>query len=312
MVDLRVFQYRLRTKPFPVGRADVTNRDGLLLRCKRENGRVDWAEAAPLPGWSKETVHDVIAAIREGDFERFPSLDFAYSTLMQNEAADEKITAPLNALLTGTGDEVLSQAASLAASPLTAVKLKVGRGDVVDDVALVKALRNALRSDQSLRLDANRAWSLDDGVQFGRACRGIDIEYIEEPVDDPNECEMFFDQTGLPYAFDETVIEERIPNCPHLAALVVKPTLVGGMRKLTSLRRFGVPLVFSSAFESHVGLGVIARLGNQISPGTPMGLDTHRWLLENLVGRSVAFGDGDVSVQGPFDVDESKLEEVSL
>ena len=174
------------------------------------------------------------------------------------------------------------------------------------------AVRHALRPDQSLRLDANQAWSLGDAVRFGRGCRGIDIAYIEEPVADPNECESFFEQTGLPYAFDETVIEKRIPNSPNLAALVVKPTLIGGVQKIKSLRRFGVPLVFSSAFESHVGLGAIARLGSEISPGMPMGLETHRWLLNKFLERSVVFGEGVVSVQCPFDVDESKLEEVSV
>ena len=116
MVDLRVFRYRLRTKPFPVGQSEVRDREGLLLRCDRENGQVDWSEAAPLPGWSKETVPDVIAAIREGDFKRFPALDFAYSTLTQNVSGHETLNVPLNALLSGKVDHVLLQAEALAGS----------------------------------------------------------------------------------------------------------------------------------------------------------------------------------------------------
>ena len=39
-------------------------REGILLRLENSEGAVGWGDAAPLPGWSTETLDDVISSIR--------------------------------------------------------------------------------------------------------------------------------------------------------------------------------------------------------------------------------------------------------
>ena len=52
---------------------------------------------------------------------------------------------------------------------------------VAEDVDLTRLVRAAIGDDVGLRLDANRSWSLEQAVEFGRAVGDTNIEYLEEP-----------------------------------------------------------------------------------------------------------------------------------
>lgn len=299
--------------PFPVGDSIATERSGLLL-CEDRHGEAVWSEASPLPGWSHESLDDVLAAIRQNRFGAYPSLQFAYETL---SAKDESVTSvPVNALLVNSDDieSVTQSAERLSRTDFQAVKLKVGRLDIADDIAVVHSVRSKLRRDQRLRLDANRAWSPCDAIAFGKACGDLCIEYIEEPVRDPTDCERFSAETGLRYALDETLLEAPLDRSrfPNPRALIIKPTLYGGFSRINALAELAVPLVFSSAFETRVGLANIAKLASAFGSEIPVGLDTHRWLLDDIATTSCDFNDGIMSVRWPLKVDTSRLKEVQL
>ena len=62
-VDLYRYELPL-TAPLQLGASTVAHRRGLLLRIRTEQGAAGWGDAAPLPGFSRESLADVIAHAR--------------------------------------------------------------------------------------------------------------------------------------------------------------------------------------------------------------------------------------------------------
>jgi L-alanine-DL-glutamate epimerase-like enolase superfamily enzyme len=63
-----------------------------------------------------------------------------------------------------------------------AVKMKVGAVSMREDVARVKAVREAIGPDIKLLVDANCAYRWYDAIQFARRIEPYDIFWFEEPV----------------------------------------------------------------------------------------------------------------------------------
>lgn len=67
----------------------------------------------------------------------------------------------------------------------TATKIRIGRGSVEDDVARVRAVREAVGSDIRIMVDANQAWDAAAGIERARALEPFDLTWLEEPVPSP-------------------------------------------------------------------------------------------------------------------------------
>ncbi|MEO1524406.1 MAG: o-succinylbenzoate synthase, partial [Planctomycetota bacterium] len=266
----------------------VSEREGILLE---RDGH--WAEASPLPGFSKESISDVITALngelKDGSLPA--SLSFALSSLHQPMPAQLKV--PLNRLLMGDEETIVAEAKQCDALGFQAVKLKVGRNDLETEISLVRKIRDLLPDRIGLRLDANQAWSFDQAARFANRLKDVDLEYIEEPLQEPNQLERLHAQTGIGYALDETLTEAHtLERWPNAAALICKPTILGGRTVIERLAATGKPIVFSAAFESGVGIARVMQLAVEFSPNTPAGLDTLAWLGNDVLVRSPDSHDG--------------------
>jgi D-galactarolactone cycloisomerase len=62
-----------------------------------------------------------------------------------------------------------------------ASKIKIGFG-VTDDLAVVRAVRDAVGPDFRLMVDANHGYDAMEAVRFGQAARELDLDWFEEPV----------------------------------------------------------------------------------------------------------------------------------
>ena len=319
-------------------RRDV--REGVLLRLEGADGAVGWGDAAPLPGFSAETLPEARAALGEaagalvgraldprqalGPGPLWDALDalappasvrFALDLALADLAAqalgrtlpqalhpDPAVSLPLNGLVMG-GDAV-GAARALAEAGYRAVKLKVGRQSVGEDVATVRAVRAALPDAVALRLDANRAWSWDEAMAFADGVRGVRLDFLEEPLQEAARMPELWHDTGLPLALDETVQEEggEAQVRGWAAAVVLKPTLVGGVARTLGLaaaaRAVGVRAVLSAAFESGVGLRGVAALA-AVTGAEPAGLDPYRWLAADVLP-PLPFDRPSVDVPGLF------------
>jgi O-succinylbenzoate synthase len=204
-------------------------------------------------------------------------------------------TAPqalsMQALLTSPLDSLLKDAEERWERGYRAFKVKVGRLSLQEDIQRIRALHQRFHGEALLRLDANRRWSLEEAVYFAQALEGLPVDYFEEPLLRPEELPAFRQMTGYEYALDESLWELTPRSTDdHLAlasALVLKPNILGGWRATQQWVEWAEtrqrPVVFSSSFESGVGLAFLAQWAAALETTTPVGLDTANWLVEPLL-----------------------------
>jgi len=328
----RIFRYRLPlVEPLPLAGAVIHEREGLLVRLESDSGAWGWGDAAPLPGFSREGIDEAVAEavawagrLRGARFEPrgdglpswpewesaavSPSVRFGLETGLwslarrmedgaQAELACFEGSVPVNGLLAGSRDQVLTDAGRLRDGGCRAVKLKVGSRPVAEDVELTRAVREVLGDGVGLRLDANRMWSLEQAVAFGREMGGAGVEYLEEPLREPARLRELFDATGIPVALDESLLElrpEDLEGRPEVGAVVLKPTLLGGLARAREwaarASALNIRPVVSSCFESGVGLLALAEFAwDSTGDSVPAGLDTYRWLGADVVEPRLPF-----------------------
>ena len=106
---------------------------------------------------------------------------------------------PLDALLRQTDDNL--------AKGFRAIKMKVGRARLSEDVERVRAMRAHLGADFPLMVDANMRWTVDEAIRAARALRDSNLIWLEEPTipDDVAGHARIVRDGGLPIATGENL-----------------------------------------------------------------------------------------------------------
>jgi len=325
------------TEPLYLLGHEMHERTGLILRLHDENDGTSVGdnygegEIAPLPGMHPETLSEAETQIRDYlsgnslpvtcSAALFGSvnfgLDMALRTMFQspnvskfhsfketagNDPKPSKIDFtgqifPVNGLAVGSGTVLEMECEELRNGGFKAVKLKVGRLTILQDIERVRLARKILGDEIALRLDANRAWEWEDALKFAEAVQDFNIEYCEEPLLDSNKLEQLHLQTGMPLALDETLWYAPTPKsdtpAKHVSlsgirALILKPSILGGWNNtkmwIEHAQKNGIHCVLSSCFESGLGLNWIAFMANELlSEKFPAGLDTSKWFEQDLI-----------------------------
>jgi O-succinylbenzoate synthase len=165
-------------------------------------------------------------------------------------------------------------------------------------------------------LDSNRSWSLSEALQLADDLQGFPIEYFEEPMADPLELTNLVERSAVPIALDETLREIRpkdLANYEGAAALVLKPTLLGGFQICCEFAEAGAALgmrsVVSAAFESGVGIHALGRFAASLESISAAGLDTYSRLQSDILSQRLKFPGFVFQARQPLPkVDESKLQ----
>lgn len=334
-VDARFFRYRLPLKQaLRIGAGKVlAKREGLLVKLEDRQGNEGWGEAAPLPGFSEESLEDVIGAARSwrtapgrGPATLAFAIDGAGAELKARQrgiglaellgARRERVE--VNALLNDGDDPVRA-----GAEPMRnrTIKLKVGRCSVEEDIDRVRQVHAHRGAGGRLRLDANRAWDLETARRFLAAVANLDIEYLEEPLRDPSELPLIASEFATPLALDETIREMKasdLAGCPWCAAIVLKPSLLGSLDRyrgcVAVAEELGMMVVISSAYESGVALRLLIAMAAALPGEIAHGFEPYRHLdidvLEprlDLAGHRICLSD----VMEPRRILPELLEEVA-
>ncbi|HJZ34198.1 MAG TPA: mandelate racemase/muconate lactonizing enzyme family protein [Hyphomicrobiaceae bacterium] len=77
---------------------------------------------------------------------------------------------------------LLKQTDANLAKGFRAIKMKVGRDRLSEDVAKVAAMRKHLGDGFPLMVDANMKWTADEAIRRARAFRDYDLVWLEEPT----------------------------------------------------------------------------------------------------------------------------------
>jgi L-alanine-DL-glutamate epimerase-like enolase superfamily enzyme len=79
-------------------------------------------------------------------------------------------------------DRLLRQTDDNLAKGFRAIKMKVGRPALREDVERVRAMRAHLGADFPLMVDANMRWSVDEAIRACRALAEFQLVWVEEPT----------------------------------------------------------------------------------------------------------------------------------
>ena len=230
--------------------------------------------------------------------------------------ASEAIPVRCNATLVAAApDEVAADARRWAARGFGTFKLKVGTGD---DVAQVRAVREALGPEAKLRLDANGTWSVAEALGVLRMVEPLDVELVEQPVAELRELAEVSAGTSIPVAADESVERgkdaQRATGACDLAT--VKLAKVGGIGEANGISGH-LPIYLSSALDGPLGIAAAAHAAQALrfegaAAGLAHGLATQLLFSATVASRESTL-DGDLlsAPPGPglgVEVDEKALE----
>ena len=320
-----LFRYSLPLKePLLMLGLELTERKGLILRFSEMSRKSSTAEIigegeiAPLPGLHPESLSKAESQIHEflssgsTSLSETPNklsasvrfgLDMALRTMFPSsketsgqdycgaENKNHLKSIPVNGLLTASGKKLELDSELLRESGFKAVKIKVGRQSVKEDIERVKLARRILGDQITIRLDANRSWEWNDALEFAHSVKEYRIEYCEEPLSNFQKMEELHEQTEIPLALDETLWKNPDPETlpkKGISTLILKPGILGGWTKTKLWVDFAqmhkMKVVISSSFESGLGLNWLAFMSAKlIKQQIPAGLDTAKWFQQDLI-----------------------------
>lgn len=277
----------------------VDVREALLFQ-----GPQGWAEFSPFVEYADAEASVWLAA----------SIDYAWNA----QPAQLRDRIPVNATVPAV--EAARVADILARFPgCRTAKVKVAdpSQQLNDDIARVRAVREALGPEGRVRIDANAAWNVDEAERALHALAEFDLEYAEQPcasVDELAELRARVKYMGIPIAADESIRKAEDPIAVARAGaadlIVIKAQPLGGLRRaLDIVAEAGLPAVVSSALDTAVGLSQGAALAAALPQlDFDCGLGTGALFVEDVADLSPV--DGFVPV-GRVTPDAARLERLA-
>ena len=104
-------------------------------------------------------------------------------------------------------DELVAQTQRNLEAGFRAIKIKIGRDKLSEDIARVRAVRECLGPDMPLMVDANMRYTVEQAIRVARALREYDVFWFEEPTipDDYPGMARIAMEGGLPVAAGENL-----------------------------------------------------------------------------------------------------------
>ena len=248
--------------PMAVTFRGVTTREALLI-----DGPAGWGEFSPFLEYD---ARESAAWLRAGLEAAFTGLPDATGSVEVN----------------GTVPAVADVEPVLARYPgVTTFKIKVAEPSqsLDDDIRRVQAVRR-LRPDATLRVDANRGWSVDQAVEAAEKLG--ELEYIEQPCATVEELAEVKRRVSTPIAADESIRRAADPyRVAELNAADVAVCKVAPLGGVANLRRIAgdlhLDVTVASALDTAVGMdaGLIAA---KLTGSRAAGLATQRLFVEDV------------------------------
>ncbi|KKC98860.1 o-succinylbenzoate synthase [Photobacterium halotolerans] len=293
----RLFRYRIPINSgIVLSGQQLDERVGYVAQL-RDGACVGCGEIAPLVGLSVESSEvakqQAICVLKHWvdgqdmtDMALYPSVAFGFSMALMCLSGQLPSLVPYHTVPLLSAGSMADTAAMGALAECRLAKVKVGRAVPGHEAEQVNQLLCRF-PHLSLRLDANRAWSLSQAHDFSRHLAPAHVSrivFIEEPCQRPADSLTFSRETGLALAWDETLQHAarapdfRLNRLAGAQTLVLKPTLIGSVQRCAQLigdaQAAGMSVVISSALESSLGLTQLARLSHWLLPDSVPGLDT--------------------------------------
>ena len=208
-------------------------------------------------------------------------------------------------------EKLLSNIQGYLDKGFSAVKIKVGKENYLEDVARVAAVRELIGPDVTFMVDANYSLSVDQAITFAKAIEQYDISWFEEPTipDDYLGFAHIADNINIPLAMGENLhtLHEFGYAIAQAKLSFLQPDasniggITGFLRVAQLAKENNLPLCSHGMHELHVSLlasqphaGYLEVHSFPIDQYTkyPLQLDENsRAIAPNVVGTGVVFDD---------------------
>lgn len=308
-------------KPFGISGGAQHEAKNVLVTLELQDGTLGFGEGAPFPAFNGETQERVLAAcalaspLLEGCdldatevlLERLrgacadaPSAACAIETAVFDArarlerrslravlgGAEEALVTDIT-ITTGTVAEAMAEARAFSA--FRTLKMKVGAGDVNQDVARVLAVREA-RPDARILVDANAGFSVDDAIRFASEIERANIELFEQPIR-PGNWEALAEvrkRTGLRIAIDESVTcandvaeAKRYEAADAVNAKIMKSGVFEVLEITKRAREAGLDRMIGGMVETRLAMGMSACIAAGVGGFSFIDLDTPLFLADD-------------------------------
>lgn len=316
-------------RPYVTARGRLERREMALLRLRSEEGIVGLGEAVPLSLRGGATLATVVRELEaltgldrldEAAVEAAapalsaPARCAALTALLDlrsrraEESGEARLGLPSHSggkpsrgpeidgiacnatLVAGEPAAVAEDAAAWAADGFAAFKLKLGAGE---DVAQVRAVREAVGPTARIRIDVNAAWDAGTAAALLADLEPFDVELAEQPVGSLEEMVELSRSTSIPLAADESVASradaERAAAMGACEFTGVKLSKVGGPEEAVAIADV-LPAYVSSALDGPVGIAAGAQVARTLlESDRPERLDlAHGLATQRLFATTVA------------------------
>lgn len=301
-------------------RGELNTHETYILKLTYNNF-IGYGEAAPLKGLSIDYIDSFEVQLKhfcqlvnDGfpiekiDFTEFPSIEFAFETALlgiNNQQPFKLFDTPfflgngidINGLVwMNHSEQMLNDALHRLEEGFSCIKFKVGALDFDEECRMLERFRKIASPHQiQIRLDANGAFTNDDVRQKLKELKRFTIHSIEQPVKQ-HQHELMQEvcaSSTISVALDEeligiSVIEkgESLLKFIQPQFIILKPTLVGGLRKsnewIKHANKLDIGWWATSALESNIGLNAIAQWCSTYQLKLPQGLGTGSLYTNNI------------------------------
>ena len=145
----------------------------------------------------------------------------------------------------------------------TTLKTKAG-ADMHEDVEMVRGIRDAVGDRLTLRVDPNRAYSPQQGLELCRQLEQYDLEYLEQPIpaEPLSDAAWLRQQTRVPIALNESVTD------PASVLAIIRAEAAAFILPDTHIAGGIAPCVSIGHVCAAAGLPCIMHCGHDLGPKT--------------------------------------------
>ena len=168
-----------------------------------------------------------------------------------------------------------------------------GSGDPAVDIEMIQFVGEQMRTGDTLKIDANGGWKIDEALQVSEASRDVHVLF-EQPCRTYEGCRAFKESTGRPMALDESIHDMADLLRAHqdrvLDVLNVKIGRVGGLSRAREMRdlcvRLGIRMYIQDTSGGEFNAAGIVHLAHS----TPEGFLLSMWDCADLQTTQIGMG----------------------
>ncbi|MBU6080082.1 MULTISPECIES: mandelate racemase/muconate lactonizing enzyme family protein [Allobacillus] len=323
-------------KPFKTALRTVTVAESVYVKVTLDNGIIGYGEAPPTHVITGDSLHSIDYAINQiyqplligKSIDQLEEImQIIQQAMIRNTSAKaaldialydcfaQQTGLPLYKLLGGYRDrletdytvsvneprEMADDAQQYIKDGFNLLKIKVGKDEIAKDIERIKAIRDNVGDQPTIRLDANQGWSVKEAIFAIRKMEdlNLNIELVEQPVKyhDLEGLKQVTEHTETPIMADEAVFTSidarRVLEMRGADLINIKLMKAGGIHEALKINRlaeaYGVPCMVGSMIETKLGISAAAHFAASQPNITRFDFDAPLMLNDDLINGGVTY-----------------------